>query len=212
MTIAEVKKHKTTIKFVEENWLKLQNLAAIQNTSPTAILNSLLDAFVNENLPENYEKRIQDRVYSELDKRIDDVMIDEIALRVAIKLGLKKDEVLTEADPIEAFVISEKPEKKQIFYADDTASTTKDTDISSTTSTTKKKKLSQEEKIAANLAHFQQYKASSNKKSYADSYVSAQEGLSRETVRRYRNGSRSAKPEFVERWGLNWNQTQWIKN
>lgn len=44
-------KHKATINFARENWIKLLNLAAMQNTSATAILNELVDAYVNEKLP-----------------------------------------------------------------------------------------------------------------------------------------------------------------
>lgn len=79
MQIAEREKHKTTIKFVKENWIKLQNLAAIQNTSPTQILNDYVEALVNDNLPKNYEKRIQDKVCGELDKHITDELVEAIA-------------------------------------------------------------------------------------------------------------------------------------
>ena len=68
----EVKKHRTNIEIVKDNWIKLQNLAALQNTSPTRIVNDLIDSYVNEKLPEDYQERIDERVNKVLDDKIDD--------------------------------------------------------------------------------------------------------------------------------------------
>ena len=211
MQTEEREKHKTTIKFVKENWIKLQNLAAIQNTSPTQILNDYVEALVNDNLPENYEKRIQDKVCGELDQRITDELVEAIALRVASHLRLKLDTDST-ANTAKIIKTVDVSRQKQI---DNTDSTDESISIASTANTAKKKtkkKTVDPDRKAANIAKFKRYKASDNKRSYDDKYVASQEGVAKGTVWRYRKGERSPKQEFIDNWGLNWNGEQWIKN
>ncbi|MEM9507534.1 MAG: hypothetical protein AAGA16_07565 [Cyanobacteria bacterium P01_E01_bin.35] len=69
-----------------------------------------------------------------------------------------------------------------------------------------------EDKKIVNLGKFKYYKASDNRKAHDDAWVARQEGVSKETIRRYRKGIRSPKQDFIDRWGLNWNKTGWIKN
>lgn len=214
MQIAEREKHKTTIKFVKENWIKLQNLAAIQNTSPTQILNDYVEALVNDHLPENYEKRVQDKVFDELDQRISDELVESIALRVASHLRLKLDTDST-ANTAENIKTVDVSKQKQIANTDSTDSTAKSTSTASTANTAKKKtkkKVVDPDRKAANIAKFKRYKASDNKRSYDDKYVASQEGVAKGTVWRYRKGERSPKQDFIDSWGLNWNGEQWIKN
>lgn len=50
-----------------------------------------------------------------------------------------------------------------------------------------------------------------NLKSFSDSQVAAIEGVSRQTISRYRRGKRKPKLEFCEKWGLNSTGIAWVK-
>lgn len=186
-----------------ENWIKLQNLAAIQNSSCTAIVDQLIDAYVNDKLPDNYEQRIQEQVYSVLDNKISDKLITAIALRVSAILEPKNTVKTVDTDKIDQPEKNPKKTKSKsknveneiVSIIPNTASAVDTVDI--------------KEK---NTALFTRHRAASNKKSHPDSYVAAQEGLARQTVRRYRKGERKPKPEFIEKWGLNWDGSAWCLN
>ena len=260
-------RYKTSIAFYQENWTKLQNLAAMQNTSPTAIINDLVDAYVNDKLPDNYEQRIEEKVYATLDTKITNATIEAIAQRVLLLLNSPKDNIkiayATDATTIEVeaedtsatnTIDATTIEVETIVETEDTTDATSTTNNNLTTEanntteatdatleladeineaiftggkslkqkkatkTTKvtnnknKSASSSEDKKTANLAKFKRYKASNNKKGYDDSYVAGKENLSKQTINRYRLGNRSPKTEFIERWGLNWNGSQWVKN
>lgn len=207
----EVKKHRTNIEIVKDNWIKLQNLAALQNTSPTRIVNDLIDSYVNEKLPEDYQERIDERVNKVLDDKIDDVLIENIAAR-ALKM---LDTAGYLAVDIVDRDVSNTPQTLDANATTDIDSTneingTDATDITSDTGSTDEIDDRRSPELKPFL--FKRYKASDNKKGYNDGLVAAKEGLSRESVRRYRKGIRTPKPDFVERWGLNWNDTQWVRN
>lgn len=222
--------HKSTIKFQADNWVKLKNLAAIQNTSPTQILNQLLDSYVNDKLPENYETRIKDKVHEELDRRITDIFLDTIALKVAERLNLDSSTTSTTnatdidntENTIEVSATEENTtsttsttRKPKTSSTSNTSNTTKKAKSPSTTNTTKKIKrlgLEEIERREANLDKFKHYLASDRKPTYKDIMVAAKEKLNKETIRRYRTGERTPKPEFIKKWGLNWNNTEWIEN
>lgn len=75
----QMSKARVNMKLDSDNWVKLQNLAAIQNSSCTAIIDQLIDAYVNEKLPDNYEQRIQEQVYNTLDTAISDNSLRRIS-------------------------------------------------------------------------------------------------------------------------------------
>ena len=228
-------KKKITILFDQEVWVKLQNIAAIQNTSASKILNVFAKSYVEGKLPEDYEQRIQEKVFEILDQQIEKSLIEDIADRVAFKLGLQNPLIET-VEPSKVPEIFNQPEIRQVYDTYNTDSTneintdstgntdstaivisTDNKDISDqkttdSTDNTDKKKLSAEEKKQLNIAKFRRYKASDNRKAYDDTWVATKEGKARESIRRYRKGIRSPNPEFIERWGLNWDGNQWIEN
>lgn len=207
----EVKRHKATVKFVERNWIKLQNLAAMQNTSATAILNNLVEAYVDDKLPENYEERIQTEVYRVLDSKIEDSLIEAIAQRVQEKLGgtvqidLPNDEIEAEV----AYSTADTDNTVNTANTDDTDSTS---DTDSTDGTVNTDSTDIISRLNANLAKFKRYKVTDRSKGHKDRYVAEKEGLSTYTITRYRKGQRSPSAEFIARWGLNWNGSEWLEN
>lgn len=209
------KRYKTSIAFNEENWIKLQNIAAIQNTSPTAILNDLLDAYVNEKLPDRYEEQIKEKVFLALNEKIDDYLVEGIAQKVVELIGSGKvqtvDLHLTDATNATNATFNATNATSATKDATNTTNATKDIDVTNATSATKDT-VPEDDKRKSNIAKFKRYKASDNKKSYNDSYVAAQENRSKTAVNRYRTGRRSPQQDFIDRWGLSWNGEQWIKN
>ena len=211
-------KRKTTIAFDPDNFVKLQNIAAIQNRTVTDILNELIEGYVNERLPEGYEERIKDKVFALVDQRVDSNFLDAIAGKVASLLSSEKSTtdtartIDTIASTTNSIAAPNSP-KYQSFVIEPGTSEEKST--TNTARTAKKKtedKTTKEDKQATNIARFKRYKASDNKKSYDDQYVASQLGVGKETVRRYRKGLRSPKQDFIDTWGLNWNGEQWIRN
>ncbi len=211
-------KRKTTIAFDPDNFVKLQNIAAIQNRTVTDILNELIEGYVNERLPEGYEERIKDKVFALVDQRVDSNFLDAIAEKVASLLSSKKSTtdmastIDTIASSINPIAVADSPKYKNFIVE---TGTSEEKSTTNTASTAKKKtedKTTKEDKQAANIAKFKRYKASDNKKSYDDQYVASQLGVGKETIRRYRKGLRSPKQEFIDTWGLNWNGEQWIPN
>lgn len=216
MTENKQDKYKTSIAFYKDNWVRLQNIAAMQNTSPTAIVNELVEAYVNDKLPDNYEQRIEEKVYATLDTKISNATIKAIAERVAVLLQLSQNGSKTtnatnatneDNDENLIDVVNE-----AIFTGGASLKRNKATKATKTTKTTKATKATNKNKAEANVAKFRRYKASDNRKGYDDGYVAAKEGLTKAVVSRYRKGGRSPKAEFIERWGLNWNGEQWIEN
>ena len=90
--------------------------------------------------------------------------------------------------------------------------TTDTDDIDDTDSKKINSEQTKEEKRQINIDRFKHYKASENRKGYNDRYVANEENLATTTVSRYRRGLRSPKQDFVDKWGINWNGEQWIKN
>ena len=219
MTENKQDKYKTSIAFYKDNWVRLQNIAAMQNTSHTAIVNELVEAYVNDKLPDNYEQRIEEKVYATLDTKISNATIKAIAERVAVLLqpsqngskatnatnttnATNRDNDENLIDVLNEATEATKATKKQ----------NKATKTTKATEATKATKATNKNKAEANIAKFRRYKASDNRKGYDDGYVAAKEGLTKAVVSRYRKGGRSPKAEFIERWGLNWNGEQWIEN
>ena len=209
----ENKKKRTTIVFDADNWVKFQNIAAMQNTSPTQLLNELVASYVSNKLPENYQQRIQEKVFETLDKQIDKAQLEIIADRVfeifwTRNLSIDTIETVPTL-PIEGITVPElNQELKDKTNATNTTSATK----ANVTNTTKATKLTKEEKIKKNLAKFRRYQASDNRKSYKDGDVAPQEGVTSKTINRYRIGIRSPGQGFIDRWGLSWDGKGWIKN
>lgn len=203
--MAEERRHKATVKFVERNWIKLQNLAAIQNTSATAILNELVQAYVEDKLPDRYAERIEAEVNRVLDSKIEATLIDAIAEKVREKLiGTGRLIHRDSPDSTDNTVLSEARE--------DTPTTDNTVYLESVSSTDNTVSTEAPSKTEANLAKFKRYKASDRAKGHKDSYVAEKEGLATYTVSRYRTGKRSPSVEFIERWGLNWNGSEWLDN
>jgi hypothetical protein len=217
-------KARVNMKLDSDNWIKLQNLAAIQNSSCTAIIDQLIDAYVNEKLPDNYEQRIQEQIYSTLDTAISDHAINRISELVAVKLGFYK------ADN-QPYAIEDTEDTDSTENTENTENTDSTEDTDSTVKKTKKNKKVENEVIAIvkspdtdstdntdkteaeiNIARFQKHRAASNKISRPDSYVASQENLARQTIRRYRKGERKPKQVFVDKWGLNWDGSAWCLN
>ena len=210
-------KRKTTIAFDPDNFVKLQNIAALQNRTVTDILNELIEGYVKGKLPDGYEERIKDKVFALVDQRVESDYLDAIAEKVASLLSSKIsttdtartiDTIASTTNPIAA---PDSPKYQSFVIKPDTFEEKSTTDIARTAKKKTEDKTTKEDKQAANIAKFKRYKASDNKKSYDDQYVASQLGVGKETVRRYRKGLRSPKQEFIDAWGLNWNGTQWVK-
>lgn len=193
------------MKLDSDNWVKLQNLAAIQNSSCTAIVDQLIDAYVNDKLPDNYEQRIEEQVYKTLDAKIAEHMLTRISELVAAKLGHSVDAAFSTDKTVDTVKKTKKTKTDQ-KVENEVIAIVKSVDTDNTDDTDKTE-------AEINIARFQRHRAASNKISRPDSYVAAQEGLSRNTIRRYRKGERSPKkPEFIEKWGLNWDGSAWCLN
>lgn len=200
------------MKLDSDNWVKLQNLAAIQNSSCTAIIDQLIDAYVNEKLPDNYEQRIQEQVYSTLDSVISDQALNRISELVAVKLGFCKagNEPYAVDDPFDTAKTDNTVEKTKKTKANKKTENQVIAIVKSPNTDKTDDTVKTEAEI--NIARFQKHRAASNKISRPDSYVAGQEGLARQTVRRYRKGERKPKQAFVDKWGLNWDSSAWCLN
>ena len=280
-----------TIRVEDDLWIQLQNIAAIQNTTCTDLINEDIQARVANTVVPDLKAKIDRAVDDCLSNTIEDSLINAIADRVFERLVQKNRNLLPfktvetieastddlKAEIVKADIDNEEPaswseyvsQEQEVFYP------TEDKDISfdelnkqtvetvetvendnkefvptltktvktvennqdektvetvetvknkndeiianivetvETVETVKNTKLSKEEKIAANLAKFKQYRSIDNRKGYSDSFVAGQEGLSKATINRYRKGERSPKQDFIDRWGLSWNGNEWIKN
>lgn len=211
-------KRKTTIAFDPDNFLKLQNIAALQNRTVTDILNELIEGYVNGRLPEGYEERIKDKVFALVDQRVDSNYLDAIAEKVAVLLSSEKsttdtartiDTIASTTNPIAA---PNSPKYQSFVIKPDTSEEKSTTDTARTAKKKTEDEMAEENRRAANIAKFKRYKASDNRKSYNDHYVASQIGVAQVTVWRYRRGERSPKQDFIDMWGLNWNGEKWIKN
>lgn len=211
-------KRKTTIAFDPDNFVKLQNIAAIQNRTVTDILNELIEGYVQGKLPEGYEERIKDKVFALVDQRVESDYLDAIAEKVATLLLSKKSTtntartIDTSGSTVNPIAAPNSPKYQSFVIKPDTSEGKSTTDTARTAKKKTEDKTTKEDKQAENIAKFKRYKASDNKKSYDDQYVASQLGVGKETIRRYRKGLRSPKQEFIDTWGLNWNGEQWIKN
>ena len=210
-------KRKTTIAFDPDNFVKLQNIAALQNRTVTDILNELIEGYVKGKLPDGYEERIKDKVFALVDQRVESDYLDAIAEKVAILLSSEKSTtdtartINTIASTTNPIAAPNSPKYQSFVIKPDTSEKKSTTDIARTAKQKTEDKTTKEDKQAENIAKFKRYKASDNKKSYDDQYVASQLGVGKETVRRYRKGLRSPKQDFIDAWGLNWNGTQWVK-
>ncbi len=211
-------KRKTTIAFDPDNFVKLQNIAALQNRTVTDILNELIEGYVKGKLPDGYEERIKDKVFALVDQRVESDYLDAIAEKVASLLSSQKSTtdtartIETEASTLNPIAANDDPKYQNFILRTSTSEEKSTTDTARTAKKKTEDKTTKEDRQAENIAKFKRYKASDNKKSHDDQYVASQLGVGKETVRRYRKGLRSPKQEFIDAWGLNWSGEQWIRN
>ena len=204
-------KHRTNITVDKEVWAAFCKWTGMIGYSASGKLEEFMRSCIENSVPNEYEATIRETINSQIDTIASDEMTRAIAERVAILLDKRSHfSEIIDVDSVEdthdtSAIVS----VQNTHDVQNSINTHSVPDEDKNSEVARKTELSREE---VNIAKFKQYSALDNRKSYTDKRVAETEGLKQQTVNRYRRGQRSPKPDFIERWGLNWNGSQWIKN
>ena len=203
-----------TMRIDEQLYEQLSYKAAIEGSNTTKKIRELVANYVNDELSPLDRTKVSSAVKQAIDDYAQKEFISQVSEMVAQKLGLSyqdknisKVSEVSEVKELDIEAVSEGLEELSKNY-----DKTELSEIPKESNKTDKlEPIEKIQKRENNLAKFKRGDVRDNKKTHSDLHVASSEGLTKETIRKYRKGDRSPKSEFIERWGLSWDGKGWVK-